>query len=206
MSGWDPLTGQSVACDDLSDLIKAAGATPSIAPTQDPSNSLCIKLMTGGGAQELETFYTLDVHEAQSRICAFFEAVNSPTMHVKIDFGYLAALAFKDGCGRVQTSWMDRSKPAMMKTNPAMISYPASQFPAWAHKISTCFLNVIHLSERVDHMKSLAKRPIGWQSAPGEVHSTPSTPWLEAQAPSMFHSEMVDEMPSMQGMQGVMYA
>jgi hypothetical protein len=204
MSGWDPLTGQAIAGDDLTDLIKAAGGTPSLPAAPDTSNTLCIKLMTGGGDEALQQFYTLDVHEAQSRICSFFESVQNPTMHVKIEFGHLTAIAFRDAQHRVQTSWMDKS---VMKTTPAMVYYTATEFPAWAYKISNCFLNVIKIRNEINRIKEIASRRTTGSSE--VVNTTPPTPWLEAQAPSMFQQGVVcgaGGMHDVQQMQGVMYA
>jgi hypothetical protein len=198
MSGWDPLTGQAIAGDDLTDLIKAAGGTPSLPVATDTSNALCIKLMTGAGDETLQQFYTLDVHEAQSRICAFFESVQNPTMHVKIEFAHLAAIAFRDAQQRVQTSWMDRS---VMKTAPAMVYYTATEFPAWAYKISNCFLNVIKIRNEIARIKEIASRRTTGSSE--VVNVTPPTAWLEAQAPSMFQQGVLH---GGQAMQGVMYA
>lgn len=169
MSGWDPLTGQSIAGDALTDLIKAAGGTPTTPFAQDTSNTLCIKLMTGSGDEALQQFHTLDVHEAQSRICAFFESVKNPTMHVKIEFAHLAAIAFRDAQERVQTSWMDKS---VMKTAPAMVYYTATEFPAWAYNISTCFLNVINIRNGIDRIKEIASRRTTGSSE--VVNTTPS--------------------------------
>lgn len=207
MSGWDPLTGQAIAGDDLTDLIKAAGGTPSQSVAPDTSNTLCIKLMTGGGDETLQQFYTLDVHEAQSRICAFFESVQNPTMHVKIEFAHLAAIAFRDAQGRVQTSWMDKS---VMKTAPAMVYYTAAEFPAWAYKISNCFLNVIKIRNEINRIKDIASRRTTGSSE--VVNVTPPTAWLEAQAPSMVQQGVLhggqcgQGLQNLQAMQGVMYA
>ena len=190
MSGWDPLTGQTIAGDDLTDLIQAAGGSATLQDAPDTSNTLCIKLMTGGGDEALQQFYTLDVHEAQSRICAFFQSVQNPAMHVKIEFGHLAAIAFRDAQHRVQTSWMDK---AVMTTAPAMVYYTTTEFPGWAYKISNCFLNVIKIREGVNRMKDVASRRTTGSS---EVNTTPPTP-------SMFEQGVVHQT---QSMQGVMYA
>lgn len=208
MSGWDPLTGQEVAGDDLTDLIRAAGGTPGLPVAPDTSNTLCIKLMTGAvdSDETLQQFYTLDVHEAQSRICAFFEYVQNPTMHVKIEFAHLTAIALRDARQRVQTSWMDKS---VMKTPPGMVYYTATEFPAWAYKISNCFLNVINIRNEINRIKETASRRTTGSSE--VVNTTPPTAWLEAQAPSMFQQGVVQGGQCGHGlqahaMQGVMYA
>lgn len=186
MSGWDPRTGQTIAGDDLTDLIKAAGATATPPFSPDTCNALCIKLMNGGGDEALQQFYTLDVHEAQSRICSFFQSVQNPAMHVKIEFGHLAAIAFRDAQHRVQTSWMDKS---VMTTAPAMVYYTTTDFPEWAHKITSCFLNVIKIREGINRIKDTASRRTTTSS---EVNTTPPTS-------SMFYQGVLCQPPSLQG-------
>lgn len=181
MSGWDPLTGRCVTSEDVDDLIRAAGGTAE-PQTSDLSQGLCIKLMMGSGDETIQQFFTSDVYEAQSRICAFFEAVDSACMHVKIECSHLAAIAFKDAQNvhRVQTSWMDKS---VMTSAPATVYYPASEFSAWARNISACFLNLLKIKNNVDLIREVAERRTSHFA--GVVDATPATPWLEAEAPSM---------------------
>ena len=182
--GCDPCTGRPIAGDELSELIKAAGGNPVLPVAQDFSGALCIQLLAEGGEETLQQFFTSSAHEAQSRICAFFEAVSTPSMHVKIEFGCLRAIAFRLSHDCVQTSWMDRS---VMQSNPAVIYYPATQFSAWAYNISTCFLNCMTINNNVHKLKEVASRRVEASMVP-DTPPTPPGPWLEAQAPSVIPS------------------
>ena len=215
MQGWDPSTGQPIERDDLSDLIKAAGGTPSLPVANDTSNTLCIKLNEGppigGGAQTQSQFHTLDVYEAQSRICSFFNAIQNPNMHVKIEFGSLSAIAFLDPQNRVQTLWMDKSFMKYDPTNPPMVYYTANEFPSWAYNISNCFLNVLKLRNEINRIKDIASRRTTGSSE--VVNTTPPTAWLNTQAPSMVQQGVVHSTHSIHptdymnfNMQGVLYA
>lgn len=164
-AAWDPSTGQSVDASDLAELLAAAGAVPSVAPTPETPRADALRIdliMTArdtGHANVVDTFVTSEVGIACDRMCSFLSRIEDGTSHVRIQAGALAAMVcLHHDCHSFQTTWMHRGLAHQSNQSPAQIIYLPEQLPVWAESVCKAFQSTALLGIKVQQLEQLARQ------------------------------------------------
>lgn len=164
-TAWDPSTGETVAASDFAELLAAAGAVPTVAPTPQVvgADALRIDLILTahdtGQSNVVDTFITSDINMASDRMCSFLSRIVDCSSQVRIQIGALAAMiCLHQNRHSYLTAWMHRGLAHRSDTPPATVVYSPAQLPMWTQAVCRAFQSMVSNGAKVEQLQELARR------------------------------------------------
>lgn len=162
-AAWNPSTGQSVAAQDLTELLAAAGASLADAPEPPRADAIHIDLiMTAQDTRSdrvVDTFVTSEIGIASDRMCSFLSRIADYSSHVRMQVGALAAMVCLHHDGHCfQTTWMHRGLAHRSSLPPAQIVYLPEQLPMWVQSVCRAFQSTATIGVQVQQLVDLARQ------------------------------------------------